>query len=117
MGGVDMDTLTWETFLERFRERYLSDHFRQKQIEEFHSLHQRGLTVAQYESRFLELLPYVEYMKDERQRVHRFIMGLNFSLQGPVRLAFPTTFRQVVEIALVAEDMRTRHETWHWSQS
>ena len=80
IGGVDMDTLTWETFLERFRDRYLSDHFRQKQIEEFHSLHQRGLTVAQYERRFLELLPYVEYMKDERQRVHRFIMGLNFSL-------------------------------------
>ena len=34
-----MDTLTWETFLERFRERFLSEHFRQKQIEEFHSLH------------------------------------------------------------------------------
>ena len=46
IGGVNMDTLTWETFLERFRERFLSEHFRQKQIEEFHSLHQRGLTVA-----------------------------------------------------------------------
>lgn len=99
-----MDTLTWESFLERFCERYLSEHFRQKQIEEFHSLYQRGLTVAQYESRFLELLPYVEYMKDEKLRVHCFIMGLNFSLQGPVRMAFPTTFRQAVEIALVAED-------------
>ena len=106
-----MDTLTWETFLERFRERFMSEHFRQKQIEEFHSLHQRGLTVGQYESRFLELLPYVEYMKDEKQQVHRFIMGLNFSLQGPVRMAFPTTFRQVVEIALVVEDTLTRQES------
>lgn len=61
-----MDTLTWESFLERFRERYLSEHSRQKKIEEFHSLYQRRLTVAQYERRFLKLLPYVEDMKDKK---------------------------------------------------
>ena len=86
----------------------MSKNFRQNQIEEFHSLHQRVLTVAQYVSRFLELLPYMEYMKDKKQRVHQFIMSLNFSLRGPVRMAFPTTFRQVVEVALVVEDTRGR---------
>ena len=75
-----MDTLTSESFLERFRERYLSEHFRQKKIEDFHFLYQRGLIVAKYESRFLELLPYVEYMKDEKFQVHPFFMGLNLSL-------------------------------------
>ena len=44
--------------------------------------------MAQYESRFLELLPYVEYMRDEKLRIHQFIKGLNLSLQGPVQLAF-----------------------------
>ena len=80
IGGVRMDTLTWELLLERFKERYLSEHFRPKQIKEFHCLYQRGLTVAQYESRFLEILPYLEYMKEEKQQVHHFIMGLNLSL-------------------------------------
>ena len=80
MGGVDVETLTWESFVDRSRARYLSEHFRQRQLEEFHDLQQRGLMVAQYESRFLELLPYVDYMRDEKLRIHRFIKGLNFSL-------------------------------------
>ena len=64
--------------------------------------------MAQYERRFLELLPYVEYMKDEKLRTHRFIKGLNIPLQDYVRLAFPATFREVVDKALVAEDIHTR---------
>ena len=47
LGGVDVETLTWESFVDRFRARYLSEHFRQRQLEEFHDLQQRGLTVAQ----------------------------------------------------------------------
>lgn len=50
-------------------------------------------------------------MRDEKLRIHRFIKGLNLSLQGPVRLAFPTTFREVVEIALITEDIHTRQES------
>ena len=59
-GDIDMDTLTWDTFLQRFRERYLSEHYRQRKIDEFHDLQQRGLIVVQYEGKFLEILPYVD---------------------------------------------------------
>ena len=38
LGGVDVETLTWESFVDHFRARYLSEHFRQRKLEEFHDL-------------------------------------------------------------------------------
>lgn len=36
--GIVVDTLTLEVFTERFRDRYLAEHFRQRRIDEFHDL-------------------------------------------------------------------------------
>jgi hypothetical protein len=104
-GHIDINTLTWETFLERFRARYLSEQFCQRRIDEFHDLQQRGLSVAQYETKFLELLPYVDYMKDEKLQVNRFIKGLNHTLYGMVRMTPPGDLSYTVERAVIAEEI------------
>ena len=64
--------------------------------------------MAQYEHRFLELLPYVEYMRDEKLCTHHFIKGLNVPLQDSIQLAFPTTFREAIVRALIVEDIHKR---------
>lgn len=106
--GLVPDTLTWEIFTERFRERYLSEHFRQRRIDEFHDLQQKGLSVTQYESKFFELLPYVDYLKDEKLLVNRFIRGLNAGIAGPVRMSAPESLQVAVEKALIAEEIQVR---------
>lgn len=103
--GLVPDTLTWEIFTERFHERYLSEHFRQRRIDEFHDLQQKGLSVTQYESKFFELLPYVDYLKDEKLLVNRFIRGLNAGIAGPVRMSTPKSLRVTIEKALIAEEI------------
>ena len=43
------------------------------------------LTIDEYISKFLELLRYVPYLKDEKAKIQRFISG------------FPTTYRDWIE--------------------
>ncbi|KAH9307818.1 hypothetical protein KI387_035729, partial [Taxus chinensis] len=75
-------------------------------IDEFHDLRQGSMTVVEYESRFLDLLQYVDYMQDEQVRIHRFIRGLNVDLAGAVRIHCPQTLAEAVEKAYIAEETR-----------
>lgn len=40
------DTVTWDIFIERFKDRYLSKHYRQCKIDKFHDLQQKGLSMS-----------------------------------------------------------------------
>eukprot|EP00253_Pinus_taeda_P033935 PITA_33935 len=52
---------------------------------EFHELQMGSMTNHEYTSRFLELLRYAPYLKDEKAKIQRFING------------FPTTYRERIE--------------------
>jgi hypothetical protein len=61
------DTVSWEIFEERFRRKYLSSYYEEKQVGAFHALVQGNRTVEEYDIRFMELVKYVSYM-DTSQR-------------------------------------------------
>ena len=56
--SVNINTVTWELFLESFHEFFLLEEWHQKREDEFHTLRQYTMTVAEYESKFYELMPY-----------------------------------------------------------
>lgn len=103
---IVVDIVTWNTFMERVKDRYLSEHFRQRRIYEYHDLQQKGLSVSQYESKFFEPLPYVDYMKDENLLVNQFIRGLNVRIARPVQMAAPGSLWVAVEKALLSEEIQ-----------
>ena len=51
-----IEDISWELFEERFRERYLSGEFIERQLHEFNALRQGGRIVLEYEARFMALL-------------------------------------------------------------
>ena len=51
-----VEDVSWELFEERFRERYLSEKFIERQLNEFNTLRQGGHMVPEYEAHFMELL-------------------------------------------------------------
>ena len=51
-----VEDVSWELFEERFRERYLSDEFIERELNEFNALRQGSRTVPEYEAHFMELL-------------------------------------------------------------
>ena len=57
--------IVWKQFQKYFKQKYLSDKYYDDKIKEFHELILGQLTMEEYANKFLELLRYVKYIKDE----------------------------------------------------
>ena len=68
--------LKWERFQKHFKQKYLSDMSYDDKIKEFHELRLGQQTMEEYANKFLELLRYVRYIKDEKVKIHHFLSGL-----------------------------------------
>jgi hypothetical protein len=102
--NMAVEDVSWELFEERFRERYLSKEFIERQLNEFNALQQGGRTVPEYEARFMELLRYAPHLNTKKLKVNRFVLGLNDSLCAKVRILMPQTLHDAVQKALIAEE-------------
>jgi hypothetical protein len=99
-----VEDVSWELFEERFRERYLSEEFIERQLNEFNALRQGGRTVPEYEAHFMELLRYAPHLNTEKLKVNKFMFGLNVNIHAKVRILMPQTLHDVVQKALIAEE-------------
>ena len=72
--------------------------------EEIERLMQRGLTVAQYEAKFIELSRHAKDMVDmEEKKVRRFLKGLRPPIHDQLVVLMFTEYRDVVNRALIVE--------------
>ena len=99
-----VEDVSWELFEEWLRERYLSEEFIERQLNEFNALRQGGRTVPEYEARFMELLRYAFHLNTKKIKVNRFVFGLNSSLHAKVRILMPQTLHNIVQKSLIAEE-------------
>lgn len=58
-----------------FREKYLSERYYDNKAKEFYEHKLSKFTSDEYMTRFLELLRYVPYIKDEKVNIHRYLRG------------------------------------------
>jgi hypothetical protein len=65
-------SVTWKEFKNYF-ERYLTKRYYDKKIKEFFELKLGSTTIAEYERRFMELLKYVSFIKDETVKIQRYL--------------------------------------------
>lgn len=64
--------------------------------------------MTQYEIKFIELLSYVDCLKDEKLLINHFIRGLNVRIVGPVRMATLGSLRVAMEKSLIVEEIQVR---------
>ena len=55
-----------------FQGKYMSERFFDKKVKEFHELHMGSMTMDAFINRFLDLLHYVPYIKDEKVKIQQF---------------------------------------------
>lgn len=58
--------------------------------------------MSQYERKFFELIPYVDYMKDDKFLVNHFIRGLNVRITRPICMEAPGSLQVAIEKTLLA---------------
>jgi hypothetical protein len=63
---IDEKKVTWREFKRYFQRKYLTKRYYDKKMKEFFELKLGSMTIDEYERRFLELLKYVSFIKDEQ---------------------------------------------------
>ena len=99
----------WNSFLEKFRKKFIPKVVRERNEEEFIALRQRTLTVAQYEVQFTKLSNYAPDMvsTDEKRR-RRFLQGLNLGIQRSLATAKFDSYAELVELAQKVEECESK---------
>ncbi|XP_070046523.1 uncharacterized protein [Nicotiana tomentosiformis] len=77
-----LPSLTWDQFSQLFLEKFIPFTPREEYHRQFERLQQGSMTVIQYETRFVHLARHaIGLFPTERERVRRFIDGLNFNIR------------------------------------
>jgi len=74
--GIWEDDLILDELERLFKKKYLSERYYDEIAKDFYNLQMGSMTDYQCTSKFLELLRYVPYIKEEKAKIHRFISGL-----------------------------------------
>jgi hypothetical protein len=73
---IDENKVTWRKFKRYFQKKYLTKHYYDKKMKEFFELKLGSMTIDEYERRFLEMVKYVSFVKDERVNIQRYLSGM-----------------------------------------
>ena len=66
-------SVTWREFKKYLEKKYLAKRYYDKKMKEFFELNLGSTTIDEYERRFLELLKYVPFIKDETVKIQRYV--------------------------------------------
>ena len=98
------DFISWEEFLEVFKEKYFPEHVQELKELEFADLMQGALTVAEYEAKFSALGRYATHIFDNPcRKLRKFVDGLRGSIHRYVATNDPETFTKALRVAHLAE--------------
>ena len=95
--GIREEKLTWSEFKILFRKKYLSERYYDDRENEFYELKMGSMTDEEYTSRFLELLRYVPYLKEEKENIQRLISGLSVSFKGMIEFDEPRSLEKYIK--------------------
>ena len=69
--------------------------------------------MEEYANRFLELLRYVRYIKDEKVKIQRFLSGLPQSYKDRIKFYEPRTLEEVIRKAKYCYDHNRGKHDYH----
>jgi hypothetical protein len=77
--------ITWKEFNSYFEKKYLTKRYYDKNMKEFFELKLGSMTIDEYERRFLDLLKYVPFIKDETVKIQRYLSGMPPSIGDKIQ--------------------------------
>ena len=88
--------LRWHKFKKLFRKKYLLEKYYGRKANEFYELKMGYVTNEEYMNKFLNLLRYVSYLKDEKTKGKRFISGLPLAFNNQIEYDEPRSLEEVI---------------------
>jgi hypothetical protein len=93
---INESRITWKQFKRYFQKEYLSENFYDKKMQDFFELRLGSMTMVEYENKFLGLLKYVGFIKDEKVKIQRFLSGLPSFYKENIQYDEPKTLTETI---------------------
>jgi hypothetical protein len=74
----------------------LTKRYYDRKMKEFFELKLGNITIDEYERRFMELLKYVSFIKDETVKIHRYLRGFPPSIGDKIQYDDPKTMEETI---------------------
>jgi hypothetical protein len=93
---LDEKIISWKQFKKYFQQQYLSEQYYDKKMQELFELKLGNMTMDEYERKFLELLRYVSFIRDEKVKIQRFLSGLPSFYKDKIQFDEPKNLEEAI---------------------
>jgi hypothetical protein len=105
-------SVTWRDVKKHFEKKYLTKRYYDKKMKEFFELKLESITIDEYERRFLELLKYVSFIKDETIKIQSYLSGLPSFISDKIQYDDPKTLEETIRRAKCPYDQQKTRPTF-----
>jgi hypothetical protein len=93
---IDEKKVTWREFKRYFEKKYLTKGYHDRKMKEFFEPKLGSMEINEYEGRFLELLKYVPFIKDEQVKIQRYLSGPPSFISDNIQYDDPKTLEEAI---------------------
>jgi hypothetical protein len=117
-GGINLGrcikekNVTWGEFKKYFEKKYLTKRYYDKKMKELFELKLGSMKIDEYEIRFLELLKYVSFIKDETIKIQRYLSGFPSFINDKIQYDAPKTLEKTIRRAKCLYDQQKVRPTF-----
>lgn len=94
--GIRVEELSWHVFKKLLKKKYLYETYYDGNTKELYDLSMGSMTNDEYIIRFLELSSYVPYLKDEKEKIQRFICGFPVAFKYQIEYDEPRSLKETI---------------------
>jgi len=99
--GIDEQEVTWENFQRNFKARYLTEWLYDEKAKEFHDLTLGQQSMDEFVTNFNSLLRYIPYIREEKDKVQRFINNLSTFMKEKLEFDNLKTMDEAIQKAQI----------------
>jgi hypothetical protein len=93
---VNESRITCKKFKKYFHKEYLSENFYDKKMQEFFELRLGSMTMVEYKKKFLGLLKYVRFIRDDKLKIQIFLTGVPSFYKENIKYDEPKTLTESI---------------------
>ena len=109
---IDEKNVTWREFKRYFQNKYLAKRYYDNKMKEFFELKLWSMTIDEYERRYLELLKYVSFIKDESVKIQRYLSGLPSFISDKIQYDDSETLEETIRRTKCHDDQHRGRPTF-----
>lgn len=114
--GIEERNIGWKRFRKYFKQKYLSNRYYDNKMQELYELKLGQTSMEEHVNKFIELIRYVDYIRDQQVKIQRFLSGLPQTYKDRIRFmelkTLDESIRKVRHFSQKNKGKSEVHQAW-----